>query len=132
MWISSVYKKDIHYEVAKKILQWIDGQSGCIIVSTKLLLAEISNFLQRKAAPEVGRNFVDTIIHGENIELYYDGEQYLDETIAIYNRIEQLGYVDSNNVVFYKLLKCTLLISFDSNYDGIKGLTRSESIPIEI
>ncbi len=96
---------------------------------TNLILAEVSNFLQRKATPEIGRSIVDAIINNDKNELYYDSDQYLDETLEIYKRIEKLGYVDASIVLFYKLLKCKYLISFDSNFDGIKGLIRVDNIP---
>lgn len=120
MWISFVYKKDIHHDAAKAIVQWIDAQAEYSIVITNLILAEISNFLHRKSIAETGLNFVEAILNSEKIDLFYDSEQYLAGTIEIYKRIEQLGYVDSNIVLFYKLLKYKCLISFDSNYDGIK------------
>ena len=110
-------------------MQWTDAQSEFSIVITNLILAEVSNFLQRKAAPEIGRNFVDSIINDEKNELYYDSDTYLGETLEIYNRIKQLGYVDASIVLFYKLLKCRYIISFDSNFDVIKGLTRLDNIP---
>ncbi len=111
-------------------MQWIEKQKKYRILISNLILAEIANFITRKINYKK-KEIINTIINNEKIDMYYDEEPISKKAIEIYKKFDPVGYVDATTAILYKLMKCDYLITFDSDFKLIKGITPLDSYPID-
>ena len=128
-WIAAVAKKDEHHKETSKIIKWVNQQTEYKIVVTNLILAEVVNFLKRKKFFKLANDIADIFITNDKIELYFDDQTMSNISINLFKQIDRLSYVDASSVVFCRKLDCEYLISFDTDFDGIKNITRIIQIP---
>ncbi len=128
VWMSATRKDDSNYKKGEKILRWIQEENKEYeIVITNLILAEFTNFIQNKKHHK-SRELVDLLIN--KVTLIFDDEKLFERTMQFYNRYEQFGYVDAHTALLCTLLGCEYLISFDTDFDAFKEVTRIDKPPI--
>ena len=129
VWKSVIRKNDSNHSKGVRILRWIQNENKKYkIIITNLILAEFANFIQNKAPPK-SREIVNLLINNDKVKIIFDEDKLFEKTIDLYNKYQQFGYVDANTALFCTILKCDYLISFDSDFDAFKGVTRIDGPP---
>lgn len=121
--IGAFYRND-HWNVkATPIIRHIDdGKSPAII--TDFILAEVINFLHQKAGHLAAIETLEALESSENITVVRITDSQFSAGKAMFIKYPRLSLVDAMTVACMKDLGITEIYSFDSDFDGIAGITR--------
>lgn len=121
--IGAFYRNDQWHVKATPIIRHIDdGKSQAII--TDFILAEVINFLHQKAGHFAAIETLDALESSENITFVLITDSQFSAGKALFAKYPRLSFVDALTVACMKDLGITEIYSFDSDFDGIAGITR--------
>ena len=121
--IGAFYRNDQWHAKATPIVRHIDdGKSPAII--TDFILAEVINFLHQKAGHDAAVETLEALESSENITLVRITDSQFSSGKALFTKYPRLSLVDALTVACMKDLGITEIYSFDSDFDGIAGITR--------
>lgn len=121
--IGAFYRNDQWHAKATPIIRHVDdGTSPAII--TDFILAEVINFLHQKAGHDAAVETLDALESSENISIVRITDSQFSAGKALFVKYPRLSLVDALTVACMKDLGVTAIYSFDSDFDGIAGITR--------
>jgi predicted nucleic acid-binding protein len=84
----------------------------------------VLNFLHQKAGHAAAVETLLTLESAENISIIRITDSQFASGKAYFERYQRLSLVDALTVAYMKDLSITRIYSFDSDFDGIEGITR--------
>jgi hypothetical protein len=101
-----------------------DGESPAVI--TDFILAEVLNFLHQKAGHDAAVETLEVLESSENITIVRITDPQFSAGKALFAKYPRLSLVDALTVACMNDLGLTDIYSFDSDFDGIPGITRRD------
>lgn len=121
--IGAFYRNDQWHAKATPIIRHIDeGTSPAVI--TDFILAEVINFLHQKAGHNAAVETLEILESSEMISLVRITDSQFSAGKALFTKYQRLSLVDALTVATMKDLSIGEIYSFDSDFDGIAGITR--------
>jgi len=128
IWIGSKSEKDQYRKESEDIIRaYSDGKIGKIYVTDYVIL-ETVNFLLRKERFEKAFKVFNLFLQSDRIEIVYVDELMLQDIKNLFEKYEKLSLVDCSIIALMNDKKIKYLFSFDSDFDGIKGIIRKETL----
>ena len=123
--IGAFYRSDQWHAKATPIIRSVDdGESPAVI--SDFILAEVLNFLHQKAGHDAAVETLEVLESSENITIVRITDPQFSAGKAIFAKYPRLSLVDALTVACMKDLGLTEIYSFDSDFDGIPGITRMD------
>ena len=123
--IGAFYRNDQWHAKATPIIRHIDD-GRCPAVITDFILAEVLNFLHQKAGHAAAVETLEALEASENITLTRITDSQFSAGKAIFVKYPRLSLVDALTVACMMDLGITEIYSFDTDFDGIPGITRMD------
>jgi predicted nucleic acid-binding protein len=121
--ICAFYRNDQWHVKATPVICHIDdGKSPAIIMD--FILAKVINFLHQKGGHFAAIETLDALESSENITFVRITDSRFSAGKAMFAKYPELSFVDALTVACMKDPGITEIYSFDSDFDGIAGITR--------
>ncbi|MHC1623558.1 MAG: type II toxin-antitoxin system VapC family toxin [Candidatus Methanospirareceae archaeon] len=123
--IGAFYKNDQwHKRSAPIIMKADEGELGDLIISD-FIVAEVLNFFNKRVGHKAAIECLNQLESNEffHIERITD-EQYVMGKDIYFRTYDRLSFVDALTLAYMKSNGIKHIYSFDSEFDGIKGITR--------
>jgi len=121
--IGAFYRNDQWHTKALPIIREIDSGSEHVIV-TDFILAEVINFLHKRAGHDAAVETLHALESAENISIIRITDSQFSSGLTCFKKYPRLSLVDAMTVACMEDLGITHIYSFDSDFDGIRGITR--------
>ena len=123
--IGAFYRSDQWHAKSTPIIRSVDdGEPPAII--TDFILAEVLNFLHQKAGHDAAVETLEALESSENITIVRITDSQFSDGKALFAKYPRLSLVDALTVACMKELGITGIYSFDTDFDGIPGITRMD------
>jgi uncharacterized protein len=121
--IGAFYRNDQWHAKATPIIRFVED-NGCPVIITDFILAEVLNFLHQKAGHDAAVETLEAVEFSENITLVRITDPQFSSGKALFAKYSRLSLVDALTVACMNDLGITEIYSFDSDFDGVTGITR--------
>ena len=121
--IGAYYRNDQWHTRASPIIQAIDSGSSQIYI-TDFILAEVINFLHHKAGHAAAVEALGALEDSDKIAIIRISDVQYASGRFWFEKYPRLSFVDALTVACLKDLGLHYIYSFDSDFDGIEGITR--------
>ncbi len=112
-------KKDQWHDNALRVLDRIEGE----MVVSDLIISESVSSIGNRAGGKAGKKLYELFL--DNCQIEYVNEELLHEGMKIFLKYDgRLSVLDSVSVAIMKKRKISRIISFDSDFDKVKGIKR--------
>ena len=92
----------------------------------------IMPYIRKKIGSAESTAVAQTMLNSSHINILRIDESAFNAAFHISKMYDSLSYTDATVVVLVKNLKIRYLISFDSQFDGIKDVTRLSDLPSDL
>lgn len=121
--IGAFYRNDQWHAKATPIIRFVEDNE-CPVIITDFILAEVLNFLHQKAGHDAAIETLEALESSENITIVRITDSQFSSGKALFAKYPRLSLVDALTVACMNDLGITEIYSFDSDFDGIAGITR--------
>ena len=127
VWIGARYKNDQYREKALAIVEAFLNKRIKEVRMTDYVLVETINFLLRKEGYETASEALDSFLQSERVIIRYVDKMMLIRIRELTQRYEGLSLTNCSLVVLAEETGLSEIFSFDTAFDRVKGVQRSES-----
>ena len=121
--------RDQYHKQAAPIVGEIGlGRLGTIII-TDYIFDEILTFIRKKSSPIKSVEAMNAILDSEYIVVDKITEEIFNLAMILFETKEHLSFTDAITVIYMKSKNITDIISFDTGFDTVEGLTRHIMVP---
>lgn len=127
--IGAFNPRDQYHVKASKLVEQIDeGGLGQVIVSD-YVFDETLTFVRRRSGYEKSLEVLDSILSAEHLQIIKATEHDVQAAILLFEKYRSLSFTDAVIVAMMFSRDADNLISFDSGFDQVIGLTRLTKVP---
>jgi len=118
--IALIREKDENHQRAVELM---DSSKGCLLFTSDIVFSEVVTFLQRKDGSRKACAVVGLLLKSD-IEILYGGFDDFGEAISLMDNYDFLSFCDALSIVLANRNKTRKILSFDGDFDKIKGIER--------
>ncbi len=132
VWIAAYNTRDAHHNAGKKIISAVsEGLLGQVAISD-YIFDEIVTYIRKKIGSIASTTVAEKMLNSPHINILRVDESVFNAAFHIFKMYDTLSFTDATVVVLVKNLQIRHLISFDSQFDGIKDVTRLSDLPSDL
>jgi predicted nucleic acid-binding protein len=124
--IAAYRKRDVNHERARKTLALV--LENDLLVMNELILAEIVTFFRRRDGYPDALRILEALKASPRITILLSDPSIFEETIRIFttydSKLSGFSFADASVVATMKRISISFLLSYDSDFDSIKEITR--------
>lgn len=128
VWIGARYKNDQYREKALAIVEAFLNKKIKEVHLTDYVLVETINFLLRKEGYETASEALNSFLESERVIIRYVDKMMLMRIRELAQRYKGLSLTDCSLAVLAEETGISEVFSFDTAFDKVKGVQRSEEI----
>ena len=128
VWIAARYKNDQYREKALAIAESFLNEQIKEVHLTDYVLVETTNFLLRKESYETASEALDSFLQSERVIIRYVDKMMLMRIKELSKKYKGLSLTDCSLVVLAEETGIREIFSFDTAFDKVKGIQRSEEL----
>ncbi len=115
---------DSHHQQAVKIMQKLkDGAFGKLFV-TDYVFDEFVTFSAKRARSDLAIEWGQSVLDSTRIELMHTETMEFQTAWSLFKQYKKLSFTDCTILAVARHFEIDNVISFDSDFDGIKGVSR--------
>lgn len=122
VWIALKYEKDQWHPFALKLKNNIFKAKKILI--TDYIIIETFNFLLRKTSSDIAQDTLTMFLTSKKIEILYNDAISMLASQQILSKYPILSLTDANIIFYTQIKKDFDIMSFDSGFDAVPGITR--------
>ena len=124
VWIAAFNKRDVNHEKAKLIINNVSEGKLSKIVISDYIYDEVLTYLRKKIGSNASNEIAQIMLESPHISIQYIDNTSFNASYHIFRLYEQLSFTDASTVVLIRNQGIQYLLSFDTDFDGIKGIIR--------
>jgi predicted nucleic acid-binding protein len=128
VWIAAFNKKDVHHQQGRLIISAVTDGKLVEPRITDYIFNEVVTYTRKKLGFEVSLKIANALLDSSHVKMLVVDESMFMSSFHIFQKYDALSFTDANIVVVMKNLRLKWLYSFDSGFDGVKKITRLESL----
>ncbi|MHA1263914.1 MAG: type II toxin-antitoxin system VapC family toxin [Candidatus Helarchaeota archaeon] len=124
VWIAAYNIKDqYHPEGCQIVTAVVEGKLRQVQISD-YIFDEILTYIRKKIGVLASIKVANAMLDSPHLQIIHVDESTFQASFHIFQMYEQLSFTDATTVVIMKNHRITNLFSFDSGFDGIRGIIR--------
>ncbi|MFH1821234.1 MAG: PIN domain-containing protein [Methanobacteriota archaeon] len=128
VWIGAANPKDIHHREATSVLKSIlKGELGKALI-TDLIFSEVVTYIRRKVGRKQSVEAARMLIDSGHVEITHIDVKIFNAAYHMFERYSELSFADAASVAIMKDRGIQQIFSFDKGFDGVRDITRLETI----
>lgn len=126
VWIASKREKDELHEKGKKIIEKIlSGEFGKVAI-TDYIIDEVITYLNVRDGFSVANEMLEDMENSDLIEMIFVDTLHFEKSKEIFKKYKILSFTDATCICVIEEKKLDGIISFDKDFDIVKGIKRME------
>lgn len=122
--ISAAFPRERRHKEGRAIVRAIEEGIAGRPVFTDYILDELVTFIRRRKGPAESIEALDVMIYSPHLSLVKVEDRHFEAGLQLFRTYERLSLTDAVSVAVMRDLGIGIILSFDSGFDGIPGITR--------
>jgi len=129
VWIGAFNPRDAHHLESKRVIKAVaNGRAGRPLI-TALIFGEVVTYIRRKIGVKQSIEVARVLLDSKNVDVIHIDEHTFSAAYHMFERYPALSFADAVSVAVMKDRGVRQIISFDRDFDGVRDIVRSETLP---
>lgn len=126
--ISAAFPRERHHKEGRVIIAAIEDDAVGRPVFTDYILDEFVTFIRRRKGPAESNEALDVILYSPHLSFVKVEDRHFEAGLQMFRTYERLSLTDAVSVAVMRDRGIGFILSFDSGFDGIPGITRLTTV----
>lgn len=124
----AIDQSDAHHEAAREILLAVDDGEIEGVHLSEYVVAEALSLVHSRLGHDVAVGLLDRLGDNSNVEVIHAPQGDYHGSVEVFREYPDLSFVDASIVAYMERAGIETLYSFDTDFDAVDGLQRTEGI----